>query len=244
MDNDYEQALDVMAFHALAGTDLADDFGQEDGAAIRNLVSTRLFDMNKDTPAKAWWNAEAMHPAIGRALKIDISQMGGVFALAPFRLWHDGERHVILAAHPTPRILGPVDPDWLDIETVISWNPVTDTAAILDDHSANELVGAFRDDEVGSIYASPLKFFQQWAIERAGFYVRWCDARQGEWAHGVDERDLAPGKLAIGKIDKIQWAGIPPSIQCHGIDEKNLNRLILRQAKLPRAFSKHERLAA
>lgn len=208
-----------------------------------NALSQILYSRRKDTPAKTWWNLKPWHPAIGRALRIDRQQEGGVFALAPFRLWHDGERHLILAAHPTPRILGPVDDDWLEIETVIAWDPVSDKASVLGDQNPM-LVGSFLDREEGTVFGSPREFFTAWAVERAQFFGRWLATQKGAWAHPAPERDLTPGKLAIGNLQKITWAGLPALIHSRGINPQALNKAILRQAQLPRAVAQEQRYVA
>ena len=209
----------------------------------QNALSSILYSRKKDTPAKTWWECDPWHPAVGRALKIDRQQEGGVFALAPFRLWHDGERHLILAAHPAPRILGPIDDDWLNIANVVAWDPQTDKAEIVGDINP-ALVGRFADREEGVIFASPRDFFTAWAVERAQFFSRWVQTRKGTWAHPAPERDLAPGKLAVGQIDKITWTGLPATVHARGINPQTLNKMILRQANLPRAVSQAQRYAA
>lgn len=214
-----------------------------DDTEFFNALSTLLFMRKKDSPAKTWWDCDPWHPAVGRALRIDRAAEGGVFALAPFRLWHDGERHLILAAHPAPRILGPVDPDWLGIENVIAWEPQTDRATLLGNEDA-VLVGSFIDREEGTVFRSPREFFTAWAMERAQYFTRWVATRQGKWAHPTPERDLAPGKLAIGDINRIQWRGLPATVHARGIDPQTLNKAILRQANLPRAVAQEQRFAA
>ena len=209
----------------------------------QNALSSILYMRRRDTPAKTWWNCPAWHPAIGRALRIDRTQEGGVFALAPFRLWHDGERHLVLAAHPAPRILGPVDGDWLGIETVIAWEPQSDTARILGDET-DGLAGAFHDTEEGTLFRSPREFFTAWAIERAQFFAKWLATRKGTWAHPAPERDLIPGKLVIGNLDKVSLAGLPATVHARGINPTQLNKAILRQANLPRAVAQEQRHVA
>ena len=208
-----------------------------------NAFSTLLYMRSKDTPGKTWWNCAPWHPAIGRALKIDRTQEGGIFALAPFRLWHDGERHLVIAALPAPRILGPVDDDWLEIETVIAWDPQTDRAFVIADDNP-QLVGHFADPSEGTLFRSPRDFFTAWAIERAQYFGRWVATQKGTWAHPVPERDLAPGKLAIGNIDKIIWSGLPATVHARGINPATLNKAILRQARLPRAVAQEQRFVA
>lgn len=208
-----------------------------------NALSQITFARRKETPAKTWWDCDVWHPAIGRALRIDRTDEGAVFALAPFRLWHNGERHLILAAHPAPRILGPIDDDWLVIEDVIVWDPISDRAHLLDG-DGDRLVGRFADVECGTVFASAREFFTAWCIERAQYFAKWVQSRQGTWAHPTPERDLAPGKLAIGDVSKIRWSGLPATVHARGIDPRNLNAAILRQANLPRAFAQEQRFAS
>lgn len=212
--------------------------GEPTDAELTNCISAHDFQLTRETPAKMWWQCEAYHPAIARALKVDRSQTGAVYALAPFRLFHDGEKHVILAAHPCPRILGPVDMDHGSIETVIAWNPVDDTAEAMGDQTPGLFGG-----EGDVVFRSPRDFFTQWMIERAAFYVRLIEARGNHWQAFADG-DACPGKLAIGAIDKIQWVDLPREFEARGFDAAELNRAIIRQAKLPRAFSNEKKEAA
>ncbi len=206
---------------------------------IANYVSAADYAASKDSPAKTWWDCQPYHPATSRALKIDRAQEGGVYALAPFRLWHDGTRHLILAAYPCPRILGPIDMDCTGIETVFAWNPVTDEAFALGD----ETPGLFGNTHGETVFRSPLEFFQSWAIERAKFFVSWAVTKGRDWQH-VADTDACPGSLAIGPIDRIQWTHLPREFEARGIDPTELNRAIIRQANLPRAYSTNKRAAA
>lgn len=231
-----EYALKLDCVEAMAHCGLTGDATPPE---IVNFVSTQDHAAKRDTPAKAWWDCEPYHPAIARALQIDRGQTGGVYALAPFRLWHDGTRHLILAAHPTPRILGPIDMDCTGITTVIAWNPVTDEAFALGDNTP----GLFGNLEGTTVFRSPREFFQSWAIERAKFFVSWGIAQGRTFQHASDASPC-PGSLAIGPIDKIRWANLPREFEARGIDATELNRAIIRQANLPRAFSTNKRAAA
>lgn len=209
-----------------------------------NDLSARLFALSKDCPGKTWWDADPMHPAIARALRIDPSEEGAVFAKAPFRLAQIEGRHVILVAYPTPRLLGPVDGDWLGIETVIAWDPRTDEATVLGD-SEPQIAGALTD-ETPRLYGSARAFFTDWLRARASFFVLWCQSRQGAWAHGATEADLVPGALAIGSLDAIRWrpTQMPANIETIGIDAAKLNKALLRAARIPRAHNSGLRAAA
>lgn len=209
-----------------------------------NALSTLWFERGKDSPAKDWWNAEPWHPAIGRALRIDRAEFGGVYALAPFRVIRIEGKPMIAAAWPAPRILGPVDYDWLDIEAVIAWNPVDDTAFVMGD-PVPQLVGKLSDD-APQIHASPRAFFQQWAIRRAAYAMQASQAAQQSWHIKPTERDEVPGVLMTGPIEKIRWnpAAMPEHIECVGCDPQHINRAILRAARLPRAVSASQRIAA
>lgn len=209
-----------------------------------NALSARLYALNRETPGKVWWDADPMHPAIARALRIDPADEGAVFAKAPFRLAQIDGRHVILAAYPTPRLLGPVDGDWLDIETVIAWDPRTDAATVLGD-TEPQLAGRLTD-ETPRLYASARQLFTDWLRARAAFFVLWQQSRRGEWRHGATEHDLIPGALAIGPIDAIQWRPhtLPTNIETIGIDAARLNKTLLRAARVPRAHNTNLRAVA
>ncbi len=215
------------------------------GPEATNALSARWHMLAKDSSAKRWWDADCEHPAIARALRVDRKEEGAVFALAPFRLARIDDKHMILAAYPAPRILGPVDGDWLNIEHVIAWDPVSDKAAILGDDSP-QLTGRFRDTKTGTLFGSPRAFFTEWMRERAAFFVRWCASRNGAWAHGAVETDLVPGMLAIGNPEKIRWrpTSMPADLTCIGIDAGKLNRLLLKSAHIPRAHNHNLRAVA
>lgn len=229
---DRADCIEAMAFAALSGEPISEE--------IKNHISTYAYNLKASTPAKEWWHCNPTHPAIARALKIDRSQIGGVYALAPFRLYHDGEKHIILAAYPCPRILGPIDVDWLGIETVIAWNPLTDEAHAMGDGTPGLFGNA---NELPVVFRSPLEFFQSWAVERAKFYVSLTNARGDRWAEFADANPC-PGALAIGPIEQIRWHTLPREFEARGIDPIELNRAIIRQANLPRAYSTNKRAAA
>lgn len=214
-----------------------------DDVEFWNALSVVNWSRKQDRPAKDWWNCPLWHPAIGRALRIDRSQEGGVYALAPFRLFHDGARHLIIAAYPTPRILGPIDCDWLDIEDVVAWDPVTDEAFLLGDANPGLFGADLTHSGSPTVFASPRDFFQQWAIERAAFYVRLMKVRGNNWQEFSDA-DACPGKLAIGPIEKIRWNGLPREFEARGFDAAKLNRTILRHSNVPRAHQSRERAVA
>lgn len=231
-----EAAMEVLAFGDI------DALTREELIEAENIIAAHDFALAKDTPAKTWWNADANHPAIARALRIDRSAEGAPYALLPFRLWNDGERHVILAAHPAPRCLGPVDIDWLGIESVIAWDPRTDKATLMP--ADNALVGNFGADHTGTLFASPRDFFTEWMRARAAFFVRWCQSRRGEWAHGATEFDEAPGKLIVGELERCDLTGLPTTIHARGVSPQAVNRAILKRAHLPRAVAQEIREVA
>lgn len=211
---------------------------------IDNALSIIWHAREKDSPAKRWWNAEPWHPAIGRALRINRGEEGGVYALHPFRMAKISGAHHIVAAWPAPLIFDPPSEDWLDVEQVIAWNPLTDTAFVMGDPDAR-IVGAL-DDEANEIHASPRAFFQAWAIRRAQFAIRRQASHRSQWDAKPPERDLIPGALMLAKPQDIRWnpAAMPEHITCIGCNPQDINRAILRAARLPRAVSAGERIAA
>lgn len=233
----------AISFAALSGQSPAQCLGEETAIEINNLVAAYSHALNKDTPAKRWWDCEPYHPAIARALKVNRQQTGGVYALAPFRLWNDGERYLILAAYPCPRILGPIDMDHLDIEAVLAWNPITDEAHILGE-AQPALFGANGEpDQSFTLYQSTRAFLTDWAINRAHAYVRVSELRKNRWSDAED-RDTPPGALVIGDPKKVDLTKLPREFAAQGFDIAELNRTIIRQARLPRAHSANQRAAA
>lgn len=200
-----------------------------------NELSAYFYAYDRDTPAKTWSEAPIYHPAIGRHLRIDRAEDGGVFALAPFRVAMIENQHRILAAWPAPRILTSDPDDHLGIDTVIAWNPIDDTASVLGD-PVPQLVGRFPDAETGAIFASPRAYFQAWAMARAAFFVRWRDAMRKPWSAAPTETDMIPGTLLIGEPEAIRWnpSALPASITVQGIDPARVNKAIFKAARLPR----------
>lgn len=239
----YSDCVEAMSLATLSGRTLAQCLGDEAALEVNNLVASRDAATKRDTPARVWWDCEPYHPAIARALRIDRKQTGGVYALAPFRLWNDGTRHLILAAYPCPRILGPIDMDHLGIEAVLAWNPLDDTAQILGEgdglfgHTDDRPIDAF------TLYASPRAFLTDWAINRAHAYVRLTTVRRNAWADAEDT-DTPPGAVAIGPVEKINLTNLPREFAVQGFDPLAINKQIIRQARLPRAHAHTQRAAA
>lgn len=205
-----------------------------------NPLFATLHARSKDSPAKTWWYAEPMHAALFRALKMNPKEEGAIFAAVPFRLHRDSRR--ILVAFPCPRILAPHDDDdWLGIETVLSWDPVTNTAKVMGDEGP-ALIGTIPpDQEMLSIFGSPFAFFRAFAEARA----QWIVGRHmvgGDWRRKPREPDLSPGLLLLGKPDKVAWPRhrMPAQLVCEAVDVKALNRALIKQAHVPHASVRRE----
>lgn len=204
--------------------------------ALNDFYAT-IYAREKDTPGKAFWHAEAMHPAIFRALHMDRNETGAVYAAAAFRLARtlDGAR--ILCAFPAPRILEDGDDDWLGIEVVLIWNPVDDTAQVMGDPVA-QVVGSVPYDEALHVHASPYAYLRALAEARAQWFALRC-AVKGQWRH-ASEPDLTPGLLLIGNDPaKVRWPlhEMPENITVHGLEARAFNNALLRQARIPRAVA-------
>jgi hypothetical protein len=187
----------------------------------------------KDCPAKTWWHLAHDHPAIARALRIERAESSAWYALAPFRYAKIDGRHLILAAHPPPRIFEALDPDWLGIETVIAWEPTTGAVMVMDDDRP-QIVGTVTETDA-TIYADPRAFFTAWMRQRAWYFTARVQAMARKFAAIPAEPDLLPGALIVGDPDKIAWPihSMPDRFTCVGIDPKTVNRAILKFAKLP-----------
>ena len=198
----------------------------------------------KDSAGKTWWNADASHPAVYRALKVDPNEFGAFYAVLPFRLVRIEGKPLIIAAHPAPLTLGPVTEDWLDIEAVIAWNPVDNTATILTD-TQPQVVGPV-NDITPTLFGNPFQFFRKWVEQRAAFAMARSQSASKEWATPPREFGTAPGGLIVGDPDKIRWAPsvLPRDLLCIGVDAQKINRAILRSANLPRATQAQANLRA
>lgn len=238
--SDFDLALEALCLCKLRGADPFEEFGAEAATDAINLVSAVLHAREKDSPGKVWWYSEVVHPAIYRALRIDRADYGATFAAAPFRLHRGDQGTRILAAFPCPRILAPHDnDDWLEIETVLSWNPVDDTVEVLGDPSP-ALVGAdlYGLDRL-DLYASPFAYFRAEAEARAQWLTAWQRIESNWRQRPTEPRHYADAMLLIGSVDKVRWpiSSMPDSVAAHGIDAKALNAAMLRQARIPRAVA-------
>lgn len=200
-----------------------------------NAWSAYWFAIDKDCPGKTWWNCPPTHPAIYRALGINPNDDGAVYACAPFRIHKSEDGVRVLAAHPAPALFDEPDCDWLGIDTVISWNPVNDSARVVGDPSP-QIVGNL-SDETNVIYASPLTFFRHWARRRAQFLMMRQQAASHRWNKPPAEQDQAPGVLMIGAPSEIKWrpAQMPIELECSGVSPAVINKELLKAARVPRA---------
>lgn len=211
-----------------------------------NAAVLRSLDLGKDTPARQWWFARHDHPSIARALGIDRDQCGGNFALWPFRMLKIDEVAHLCAAYPAPRTIGEHDPDWLAIETIIAWNPVSNTTQIVGD-AQPQIVGCW-DEYHGStprLFGQARTFFQEWARNRARFWGFVLADQGRSWRAAIQEPDLVPGMLAVGKAEAIRWQphAMPAHIECLGINEKEINKQVFKALRMPR-FTSGMRAAA
>lgn len=206
---------------------------EELGAEAWNYLAAYWRDIKREGPAKMWWDLPFDHPAIARALRIDRSQPGATYALAPFRYMRDGARHLILAAYPCPHAFAPIDIDWLGIETVVAWEPVTGKVEVLTDDRP-QLFGRLTEDD-STIFADPRAFFTAWMKARAWYTATRQQAVYSKWSATPRELDVLPGALIVGDPDVIHWptATMPRHVQCVGIEPKRVNRAILKSASLP-----------
>jgi hypothetical protein len=220
----------TLAFQALSVA-LAYDGNPMDriGAEATNLIAAYAHSIDKPSPAKTWWNLPHDHAAIARALRIDRTESVAWYALLPFRYIKRGDRHLILAAHPTPMSA----PDWLGIETVLAWEPVTGRVTNLTDDRP-QLFGAVTETDA-TLYADPRAFFTAWMRQRAWYATARIEAMKSPWAARPAEVSTLPGALMVGDLDAIEWPrdGMPPRFTTVGIDPRAVNRAMLKSARLP-----------
>lgn len=187
-------------------------------------------NIEAETPARLWWHLPRDKTIAARALHIDPGDPEAWFALLPFRYHKDrreGEptRHLILAAYPAPDLAE----DWFNVQTVLAWEPSTNKVEAMG-NDMPQLVGRLSDDD-NSVFSDPLAFFVAWARQRAGYIY----ARKAQPGYSGAIPDLVPGALIVGDIDRIRWPihSMPRRFTCQGADPKEINRAILKFAKLP-----------
>lgn len=210
-----------------------------DDIAPFNALFATLHMRAKDSPGKTFWNATAMHPAIFRALRMASDETGAVYAAAAFRLHRTDEGVRILCAFPALAILEDGDDDWLNIETVLSWNPVDDTAEVMGD-SGDLLFGHTEETEPLTLFASPFAYLRHIAETRAQWVAHRAKVN-GEWRVATEPTHV-PGLLALGNVAKIRWPlhAMPTDFTTQGIDARALNNALIRQARVPRAIAAPE----
>lgn len=202
-----------------------------------NLPGSELNDfyahvdaINRDTPARQWFYAQAMHPAIYRALRMDAGDHCATYAAMPFRLHQDETGARILVAMPCPLFFE--DDDFLGVDTVLAWNPRTGKATVWGDDQPDHVTGK----PTGHIYADAFAFMRAYAEARA----QWWEAARfeiGDKWRTFREADHTPGQLLIGDPAKVHWPAraMPADLTCHGVDPAKVNRALLSQARIPRA---------
>lgn len=201
-----------------------------------NALLATLHARSKDTPAKTFWHAEAMHPAIFRALRMDRAEEGAAYAAMAFRLHRAEDGARILFAWPSLHHLDHLEDDWTGIEAVLAWNPADDTATVMGDPAEALFGGLGGPTDALNIFASPFAYLRHIAEQRAAFWTFRRNALFGGW-RAIDEKVDHPGLLALGPIDRIRWpiGAMPDDIRLHGIPAKAFNAALLRQARIPRA---------
>lgn len=211
--------------------------GLTDAQVIQNCAIQYDRALQRDCLAKTWFMAEPTHPAIYRALKIDPTDPAAWYAAAPFRLAKIDGAHVILTAWPVPKMLSDYPQDWLDIETVMVWDPVHNRVTIPEDISP-QLVGAWPSAGTAILFGTPFSFFRAIAEERAALFTQVVRARKAHWLSDPSET-IAPGMLVVGDLKRIRLpvSTMPRDLECVGIDPREVNAAIQRSAALPRASS-------
>lgn len=175
--------------------------------------------------------------AIFKALKIDPRAPHAAYAVEPFRIVEISGAIWIGGAVGHAR--GPCYDDWTPTGEVILWNPRTGALALHDDVGAS-LVKPFEAQKRLVVYADGFAFFRAWADRRAGHSEAMSIASaQGRNAPEEPRDSGIPGALAIGDMMEIPWrdAGASVLVATTGVDARNLNRAVIRSARLPRVES-------
>jgi hypothetical protein len=174
--------------------------------------------------------------AIYKALKIDPNAPHARYAVEPFRIVEHQGVWIGGAVGFAPRW---TYDGWTPTGEVILWNPRTGVVQLLDDDGPTLVKPADVSKRL-TVYADGFAFFRAWADRRAAQSEAICLAAMSNRNTFAEPRDGGiPGALAIGDLNGIQWRETNASVLVAGpgIDAKQLNRAIIRSARLPRVES-------
>jgi len=189
---------------------------------------------------RRWLHAPRRHSdTIYRMLKIDPQDAGAGYAIAPFTVLEDDGKHWIAGAVGMWRALRPLEWCSDDVTAVILWNPRSnelrlageiEPSLILPDHVPARI----------TIYGDGFAFFRAWADQRAATFecLRYAAACQRAALAEPGDSDI-PGALAIGALHKLDWRSTDAAVLVAGpgVDPRELNRAVIRSARLPRVES-------
>jgi hypothetical protein len=175
--------------------------------------------------------------AIYRALKISTIEPTASYAIEPFTVLETGEGNWIAGAigHHPSMCYG----DWSPTGDVVLWNPRSGETK-LRGVIGSALIAPFRAEPRLTIYAMGFAFFRAWADNRAALAERSNIAAANHRTTNWEPMDSGiPGALAIGDLTKLNWRDVDATVLVAGpgIDAKELNRAIIRSARLPRVES-------
>ncbi|CAB4140304.1 hypothetical protein UFOVP407_44 [uncultured Caudovirales phage] len=203
-------------------------------AKVRQAASILAFEKKRQCPGKLWLDAKPFHPAIYRALRVDRQDESAAYACLPFRLGMIDGEHCILAALDCPKVTD--DPLPRDIEIVAAWDPRSNRHSIIGEAQPTAIM---LDDSHDTLFGDFFAFARAWVEARAAFFTKRQMQQKNEWVHPLPETSGVPGILVTGDVKTIRWPDMPKSIACIGLDPKEVNASIIRNAGLPRAWTTH-----
>lgn len=191
-------------------------------------------------PGEAWLNANPNKAPVCRALKIDPADPVAAYATLPFTLMRDTEdRMCIAGAVGAWRVFSPLQWTPEHVAAVVLWDPLSGALSLYGD-TGTALVTPFRPEPRLTIYADGFAFFRAWADRRAATWTALASAAQlHRTAHAEPADSDIPGALVIGDLNRIDWLSADATVLVAGpgIDAKQLNRAVIRSARLPRIES-------
>lgn len=240
----YERNAALLQWARYLGTGAIVGVCQDDlGRITREASEAFAAALAKDTPAKAWANAD---PAIGRA---SIARLTGIqdhaaawYATMPMRHIRYEDRDWIGGALGSERLLAWKQQDaghrWchLDIVDVILWDPATNEARVMGEHISSPRIVMPARCDVLPVFGSPVAYFKAWVQRR----IRALMHHQSmAVTHGAfdyeDTHNEAPGALIVGDIAAAVWPACDASkiAPAAGCNPDTLRDCIMRSANLP-----------
>lgn len=213
------------------------------GQVARRAYALLRRDLDVESPGRRW---ESIDPAAGRSSIVRLlgleDHAARYYAADAFKVWRDDDGRDWIAGAVGSRPWSDADrlAGWyhLDIRDVILWDPRTNDARIVGEHSS---VSAFIMPDHATtklrVWGDCGAYFRAWASARAAIGVLMHRRSSGEWKHPIAEAADGglPGALLIGDYNRARWpcVGTTNIVAEAGVSVAELHFAVARATGMP-----------